>query len=33
LELSGVDGTKRAEALHWPEWDRLFQAVRQVTDS
>ncbi len=30
LELSGVDGTKRAEALHWEEWDRLFQAVQQV---
>jgi 16S rRNA (adenine1518-N6/adenine1519-N6)-dimethyltransferase len=31
LELSGIDGTKRAEALDWDEWDRLFQAVRQVT--
>lgn len=29
LEVSGVDGTKRAEALDWPEWDRLFQAVVQ----
>lgn len=32
LELSGVDGTKRAEALDWEEWNRLFQAVaREVT--
>jgi 16S rRNA (adenine1518-N6/adenine1519-N6)-dimethyltransferase len=31
LELCGVDGTKRAEALQWSEWDSLFQAVRQVT--
>lgn len=27
LELSGVDGTKRAEALDWNEWDRLYQAL------
>lgn len=30
LELGGIDGTKRAEALNWDEWDRLFQAVKQV---
>jgi 16S rRNA (adenine1518-N6/adenine1519-N6)-dimethyltransferase len=30
LELSGVDGTKRAEALDWQEWDRLYQAVRKI---
>lgn len=30
LELCGIDGRKRAEALDWSEWDRLFQAVRQV---
>ena len=28
LELSGVDGTKRPEALDWNEWNQLFQAVR-----
>ena len=33
LELSGVDGTKRAEALQWQEWERLFQAVRQIIQS
>lgn len=27
LELSGVDGTKRAEALQWSEWEQLFQAL------
>jgi 16S rRNA (adenine1518-N6/adenine1519-N6)-dimethyltransferase len=27
LELSGLDLTKRAEALDWSEWDRLFQAL------
>jgi len=26
LERSGVDGTKRAEALTWDEWNRLWQA-------
>lgn len=26
LELSGVDGTKRAEALSWEEWERLYVA-------
>jgi 16S rRNA (adenine1518-N6/adenine1519-N6)-dimethyltransferase len=26
LELSGVDGTKRAEALDWQEWEKLFHA-------
>jgi 16S rRNA (adenine1518-N6/adenine1519-N6)-dimethyltransferase len=31
LELSGVDGTKRAEALEWQEWNSLFQAVRKVS--
>lgn len=30
LELSGVDGTKRAEALQWQEWEQLFQAVKQI---
>lgn len=30
LELSGVDGTKRAEALQWPEWEQLFLAAKQV---
>ncbi|MEO5968560.1 MAG: 16S rRNA (adenine(1518)-N(6)/adenine(1519)-N(6))-dimethyltransferase RsmA [Bdellovibrionia bacterium] len=29
LELSGVDGTKRAEALQWLEWEQLFRAVKQ----
>jgi 16S rRNA (adenine1518-N6/adenine1519-N6)-dimethyltransferase len=29
LELSGVDGTKRAEALQWQEWNQLFQAAKQ----
>jgi len=33
LELSGVDGTKRAEALQWPEWERLFQAARPSIQS
>ena len=32
LELSEVDGTKRAESLQWEEWDRLFQAVRQASN-
>lgn len=27
LEQSGVDGTKRAEALTWEEWSRLYAAV------
>jgi 16S rRNA (adenine1518-N6/adenine1519-N6)-dimethyltransferase len=26
LELSGVDGTKRAEALDWNEWECIFSA-------
>jgi 16S rRNA (adenine1518-N6/adenine1519-N6)-dimethyltransferase len=30
LELAGVDGTKRAEALIWQEWDQLFQAFMQI---
>jgi 16S rRNA (adenine1518-N6/adenine1519-N6)-dimethyltransferase len=30
LELSRVDGTKRAEALDWTEWNRLFQAGVQL---
>jgi len=33
LALSGIDGTKRAEALDWDEWNRLFQAVKQITGS
>jgi 16S rRNA (adenine1518-N6/adenine1519-N6)-dimethyltransferase len=28
LELSGVDDTKRAEALDWNEWEKLFRARR-----
>jgi 16S rRNA (adenine1518-N6/adenine1519-N6)-dimethyltransferase len=28
LAHSGVDGTKRAEALEWEEWDRLYRAFR-----
>lgn len=27
LEASGVDGTKRAEALSWDDWERLFAAL------
>jgi 16S rRNA (adenine1518-N6/adenine1519-N6)-dimethyltransferase len=27
LESSGVDGTKRAEALEWQEWDKLFHGL------
>jgi 16S rRNA (adenine1518-N6/adenine1519-N6)-dimethyltransferase len=26
LDVSGVDGTKRAEALQWGEWERLLEA-------
>ena len=33
LELSGVDGTKRAEALQWNEWNDLFKAVRKIVNS
>jgi 16S rRNA (adenine1518-N6/adenine1519-N6)-dimethyltransferase len=33
LEVSGVDGKKRAEALDWNEWSQLFQAVRQSPTS
>jgi 16S rRNA (adenine1518-N6/adenine1519-N6)-dimethyltransferase len=33
LEQSGVDGTKRAEALQWPEWERLFFSVKKVVQS
>jgi 16S rRNA (adenine1518-N6/adenine1519-N6)-dimethyltransferase len=33
LELSGVDGTKRAEALDWPEWARLYEAVKEVNQA
>lgn len=29
LEASQVDGTKRAEALDWEEWQALFQALLQ----
>lgn len=32
LEVSEVDGTKRAESLQWEEWDRLFQVVRRVSN-
>jgi 16S rRNA (adenine1518-N6/adenine1519-N6)-dimethyltransferase len=31
FDLSGVDGTKRAEALTWQEWNHLYQAVREVS--
>jgi 16S rRNA (adenine1518-N6/adenine1519-N6)-dimethyltransferase len=27
LESSGVDGTKRAEALEWQEWEKLFHGL------
>lgn len=27
LDVAGVDGTKRAEALSWDEWNRLYQAL------
>ncbi|MBC7693609.1 MAG: ribosomal RNA small subunit methyltransferase A [Methylotenera sp.] len=30
LELSGLDGTKRSEALSWEEWQKFFQAVISV---
>lgn len=30
LELSQVDGTKRAEALNWLEWNQLFQVIRKT---
>jgi 16S rRNA (adenine1518-N6/adenine1519-N6)-dimethyltransferase len=30
LERSGVDGTRRAEALQWEDWHRLFQAALQA---
>jgi 16S rRNA (adenine1518-N6/adenine1519-N6)-dimethyltransferase len=30
LELSGVDDTKRAEALDWNEWEKLYQALLEV---
>lgn len=30
LEQSGVDVTKRAEALGWDEWNNLFQALRKA---
>ncbi len=32
LVQSGVDGTKRAEALHWQEWNQLFRALQQVPE-
>lgn len=32
LERSGVDGTKRASALNWEEWNQLFLALLQVTE-
>ncbi|MEK7395399.1 MAG: rRNA adenine dimethyltransferase family protein, partial [Candidatus Poribacteria bacterium] len=31
LDLSHVDGTKRAEALEWDEWDKLFEAFMAVS--
>jgi 16S rRNA (adenine1518-N6/adenine1519-N6)-dimethyltransferase len=31
LERSGLDGTKRAEALNWDEWSRFYQALLSVT--
>ncbi len=30
LEASGLDGTKRAEALNWQEWRTLFEALRSL---
>ena len=30
LESSGVDGTKRAEALEWKEWEKLFHGLLRV---
>lgn len=30
LELSGVDDTKRAEALDWDDWKKLFQALEKT---
>ena len=30
LELSGVDDTKRAEALDWDEWGRLYRALLET---
>lgn len=31
LERSGLDGTKRAEALSWDEWARFYQALLSIT--
>lgn len=31
LERSGLDGTKRAEALSWDEWSRFYQALLSIT--
>jgi 16S rRNA (adenine1518-N6/adenine1519-N6)-dimethyltransferase len=31
LERSGLDGTKRAEALSWDEWNRFYQALLAST--
>lgn len=31
LAVSGVDDTKRAEALDWADWSRLFQAARELS--
>lgn len=31
LEQSGLDGTKRAEALSWEEWQKLFEAVSRLS--
>ncbi|MGE0616394.1 MAG: 16S rRNA (adenine(1518)-N(6)/adenine(1519)-N(6))-dimethyltransferase RsmA [Bacteriovoracia bacterium] len=33
LELSQVDGTKRAEALNWDEWRKLLDAALQISES
>lgn len=30
LEASGIDGTKRAEALDWPEWARFLEVVERL---
>lgn len=32
LALSSVEGTKRAEALDWPEWQKLFQTALTVKE-
>lgn len=31
LEVSQVDGTKRAEALNWEEWEKLYRALEATS--